>query len=481
MSFPYCLILSYFICAACGQHEVSLLQLGSLASQTAYPSAIDTDSKPLLNVTTLQSKPYFSGATFQGLPTSMNVALVAVLLWASSKSSEPQEAKASPTASWTGLRAALACFIFVEHLGWHFLFGGGAFIVLSGAVLTIGKTCTISCGREYVKYLSMRLFRIFPALWVAQALRYSNLTQNGTGTPIQALLLMPFSHPALFFAYESWSTDEHDSLWFVSTVIFLYAVCPFLDAYLTSCGTRKCISKCVLLGILCYSLQLCLAAFASVTPAPEFAGRKQQKLLERDFLGYRTYLYCNPLARLPQFILGIIVSHSLHALDAQKKLGTSVCSGFWGVATDLAVLFILGLAWYTKIMQFNKFDNENLRGLSWLFTSQNLWSPIFALVMLSLGYPAIPSVTKSILSHPAVMELGKWSFGVYLYGLFLQHGSACHVNHDCTPWGYFGLYASTVLAGFTSYHLLEEPSQRFVRWIWLSSQAGQSECGKDRA
>lgn len=386
------------------------------------------------------------------------------------------------TESWTGLRAIIAFQVFTGHLKLHYVPGAGEFLLLSGAVLTIGKTCVIQSPKQYLRYISMRLLRIYPAVWVSEAFAHSNLYESRNVSPVHQLITMPFLHPSHFFQSQALYIRHVGplNLWFISTVVCLYLCCPFLDMFLTYCGTRRSITKCAGFALACYVMQLGVVAVAFHTRCPaEWRGCSRGDVepshYPRNILGHDVLLYTHPVARLPQFLLGILVSHSLHATasaraedspeDTDKDVG--MFSSFLGVLTDAAMLSIVGLVFYSRHIKH--------WGLSrhikyWIVIRNfNLFSPVFAMLLFGLGHPRVSSLSKFFLTRPVILELGKISFGVYLYGALLSH-MANHIVHkeslDLDWWHYFGIYCNTLLVAFLSYHVLEEPTQRLVRWLW---------------
>jgi len=418
-----------------------------------------------------------SWARLQLLPTSLTMGLIIFLLFSMAYPQVQKNKTPLATESWTGLRALIAFQVFTGHLGWHSLGGAGEFLLLSGAVLTIGKTCVIQTPKDYLRYMSMRLLRIYPAVWVAQAFKFSNLYRPAdNSSPLRELIAMPFLHPSRFFQSQALYIREDNPLdmWFVSTVICLYFCCPFLDMFLSYCGTRKSMARCAGFALICYVMQLGVVAVALHTPCP--ADRCDDYLLKshyaRKIFGHDVFLYAHPLARLPQFLLGILVAHATHAIASTRTEDgledTDQDSGMFatvlGVLTDAAMLCILFLVWYTRHIHLKK-----LALLSFwpLLRNFNLFSPVFAVLLFGLGHPKASSFSKFFLTRPVILELGKISFGVYLYGFsFTRKAESMYHESRLDWWTNVGLYCNTLLAAFLSYHALEEPTQRLVRWFW---------------
>mmetsp|Transcript_146782 Transcript_146782/g.259400 ORF Transcript_146782/g.259400 Transcript_146782/m.259400 type:complete len:517 (-) Transcript_146782:73-1623(-) len=446
------------------------------------------DSDVLMLLTADSELPANPRPEISRLPGSWILVLMALLMLQMSQRA-PIKGEPLATESWTGVRALVALQVWTGHLVLHRLTGSGAFLLLSGAMLTIGKTVTIGQPKDYVRYVSMRLFRIIPAALVAQAYRHSNLASHETDdwskSPLSVLFAFPFTHPAYFFQYQSLIGERHDSFWFISCVIFLYLLCPFFDMFFAWCGTRKSISRCAWFAIVCYIMQLGVAAFALLTPPnPDLDGQSMKNFRRTLFGVYDVRLYCHPVARLPQFLLGVLVAHALTAMKskstednasgtvAAKTSGTVEVEKTYfrvlGVLTDAAVLSIPGLAWLTNhvpmgpiLTSHGPVQPSNMR----LFTTFNLWSPIFALLLLGLGHPKVKSISKLFFTQPLILELGKISYGVYLYGFLIAHlDGSTRENRDW--WYYLVSYGATLLAAYLSFHIVEEPSQRFIRWLW---------------
>merc|ERR1719469_495427 len=86
-----------------------------------------------------------------------------------------------------------------------------------------------------------------------------------------------------------------------------------------------------------------------------------------------------------------------------------------------------------------------------------LFSPLLFVNMLGLGVGS-QSLTQWCMTQPVILLLGKWSYGVYLYGM----------NWFAIPPPLAilaGSYAKTCMLGALSFNLIEEPGQRFANWI----------------
>ena len=86
----------------------------------------------------------------------------------------------------------------------------------------------------------------------------------------------------------------------------------------------------------------------------------------------------------------------------------------------------------------------------WQFVSGFFYPAIGAILAISL-----PNIRSRVLSHPALVSIGLWSYGIYLWHfpvrMFVEPFSS-------GPWSFFALYSGlTFLAAITTYRLVEKP------------------------
>lgn len=376
-------------------------------------------------------------------------------------------AEPRPTESWTGYRAFVATWIFAEHVGIHHIAGSGAFFVLSGAVLSIEKTAeSISSVWEYCDYEIKRLARILPAYWLVQAF---NPPITTVWTYFHQLLTLPWSEPWQFVAMESWTTF-HRHTWFVSTIIQAYLVYPFLCKIWNRIGTRKSFPICALVCCVAYGLQWVICLWLWLCPGTDFSNLYAEATFPRDLFGVKVLVYQTYIFRLPEFILGNMISHSLSSLknsdQTRQNYVNQRCQRMLAWVTDAAWAALLCLAVASRlILPQSGIEFIAPDKLFYIAARMNLFSPVWCIWLFGMAYGSTSSWSRKVLSSKYALGIGQASYGVYLWsGYTVTQLAGCAEDAVGCPLPNAGIaYITTWCVAFLSYYLIEEPIRQFVK------------------
>jgi len=177
-------------------------------------------------------------------------------------------------------------------------------------------------------------------------------------------------------------------------------------------------------------------------------------------------IYRDPFARLPEFVIGILIAHMLQALSTTtqpRQSDDDSCSEWSGIwlarATDAAAIGIVVLMLVQK-----RFDSELLVSALGL----GLFSPLFALLLFGLAFSTVSSYARKLLTLPFILELGKWSYGIYIWHPYVLISFSCPFTTDyqgdetCYTSTLFAVFAYAIIAAATSFKFIEEPVSKLV-------------------
>jgi len=292
---------------------------------------------------------------------------------------------------------------------------------------------------------------------------------------------MVFEHPKTFFALQAW-TDNH-MLWFISTILQLYLLFPVICYALNWVGTRNCISTCLQVGVLCFVVQISFMMFVFFTnEVPD----TDSKLYVRSLAGVHISFYENPLARLPQFVMGILIAHAIEMINAnhantaiggttqtssQSSDTANTCSqpseSKLGLATDAAFVALVGLAVITQWLHCCHASNSgDAMGFPTIANRMFLASPIMVLLLCGLGVNSVQCYAKKLLTLRPVCILGTWSYGIYLwseYFIYIQtwFGGDGMRDPSTSLWDLCAVYGYSLLASSVTYIIVEQPLSKW--------------------
>ena len=326
------------------------------------------------------------------------------------------------------------------------------FFVLSGFVLTYSYSYQ---KLNYLLFCRDRLARIWPSsvlsiLWVLLLLPRSLFLPPhpsdwslGIVFVIHLLLLQSlFPIPSVYFGLNA-------VLWSVSVEFFFYLTFPYLITLRTK-----------LLSIILFILVLFLSVACL---ALSFLDINTFSSLSLDSIVSQGFVYINPLFRIPEFILGIIIGKlflgkSLH-FRALNKIYLS-CTLFLprDIFNSLIFLLLICFGLYAPI-----------GSLPILFAT--LYSQISAAFFFALALYVIASSRSfitSILTFKPFVLLGEISFSIYLVHQPLmiraaQYHGANLFGYQILPQNFFIIMSWVALISGLNYILVEKSVPRLVK------------------
>jgi peptidoglycan/LPS O-acetylase OafA/YrhL len=353
----------------------------------------------------------------------------AALFWRKGLVSEP-----SPTGLLPGLSEILYA---VLDSGFAMV---GLFFVLSGFVLAYNylPTNTGTRGGAWNFWVA-RLARVYPMYLIAFLLaalpfwwtyRLPNLWFVSKSAAY-AITLTQAWHP-------SYALRWNGPAWSLSNEAFFYATFPLFGAILTRFKSTQLIALSFILWIVGSSVPLCAfsAWQAGFLPAPQYGE------------GWLTVVLCNPLLRLPDFLIGVAVGKIFVLRQSAKPW--PMPPWFALLAALLAVLVAARLP-----------------------TSLGQTTPlavVWAVLLYSLA-SAPQSASARLLGGRPMVLLGEASYAMYLLHLPIWFLAAHYFPvpgpeepHLC--WLYIILYFfATVGISILAHRLFEEPARRLVRSV----------------
>lgn len=368
-----------------------------------------------------------------------------------------QKEDALGTSCLTGFRAALLFWIFLEHSGIQPTNGGGAFLLLSGCVLSLSRRAQPGSAKEpfqslpeIIRFWILRYFRLLPSLWFAMASTFANKMSSWTEDPVQwtaqtltNLVEMPFKHPHTFFF-----AQEHlplmDVPWFVTAILVLFLGYPLLEMLILGYGKAPLWR---------------LGAFAVLATAAKIAaGVHGMRMSEYDRSHYELY-YERWWTRIPEFVIGMLIPHlENRASPDWLVILADIVAVAW-------VLFAL-LAPQTR--------------LTLTAIQMNMQCLLTALVIWGMCFGPRPSLLGKICQSPCMIWAGKYGYGFYLYHIpvLIASGlySFCEITCEYTfPWPVAACARTVTMPhvarlaamfcvcfsmAMVSFHLIEEPGSQ---------------------
>lgn len=372
-----------------------------------------------------------------------------------------------PTECWTGFRAVVSTWIFFEHatsILWKpseslRMPASGAFFVMSGAALGLDRTFETQYkqfkARDYCAFLAKRLGKVLPLYWLALALSRAEKPVS----VLQALISLPYDDWVSFFALQTWTDRPLIFHWFISCIVQVYLLHPFLCMAWHWIGTRRHLSRCATVVLISYSVQWMLCLWLWTFPGDLPINGPQCKYLPRDFFGFTLKVYTNCIFRLPEFILGNMVSHTLSVLDDADKSGRSLLSPgqqrIVSFVTDIFPALMLGLAAIVRALIGQYSDASDCGHFLVIALFMNLASPLWCLWLFGMAYGSTRkgSWCEQVLSSKYFLAVGQASYGIYIYSIFMIQQTR---NIGIA-------YIATLSVAFSSFYVIEEPISWFIR------------------
>jgi len=261
-------------------------------------------------------------------------------------------------------------------------------------------------------------------------------------------------------------------LWFLSTVMCLYAMFPFVNSFLLWLDIRRGIGRGLACAAACYGAQLALAAWLMYGRTDAMMKHEPWQL-NRPLFSTSIDTYTHPFCRLPQFTLGMVTAHiwktatasqAQETADLKKANEKQLLSVALGVCADVALFFLLMWALCAGLgLHFTSY-----LGYANIVYRTNLASPVFALLLFGMAYSPKKSIAAHVLGSRWLMEAGKVSYGIYLWGWIvmmkfdLQFG--CNHEHS-SPLRWMTFYSWLLMVGMMSFHLVEDPCLKLSKRV----------------
>jgi len=341
----------------------------------------------------------------------------------------------------------------------------------------------VSSPQKYFEFVWARLWRVLPLYWVFLSLQKAQtMSDNPVGVVISTavnFMRLPFDRPLAAICW--WpEMSKLGHLWFVGVIVFLYCVYPVLEfVVLGSTGTRK-PSRAWLLAV--FGICVLLKAAEILWVQSVIVGASGMGWMDYTMKSNGLDLYSCPFLRIPEFMLGMIVphlavEHERLIFDFQHFLAYAAV-----VACDLVLVAMIMWSWLAPQTQYEFF-----------LTDFNVQAPLIAIVMWGFCYGPYPSPVGQVLSHPLLIAIGEWGYGIYLFhigieinmGLFNQRfppcdGAtrtmpACGVRAYGPAWAWPAAvvaFALSCLISWSTFRLVEETFQDWGRRLLLTLKGG---------
>lgn len=343
-----------------------------------------------------------------------------------------------------------------------------AFFVLSGFVLTYNYDLSTLIGaRNGIRFGIARFSRIYPAyavgLLMFVPLAIYRLAAGVDGGPsvgkanfiLSAFLLQAWvPGAALSWNYPGWSLSDE---------AFFYAVLPFAGAaiiWLAQGSSGRRTSRLIVLAAALWLLCLAAPVWAILEKIPHFG---DTPATDTELLGagaWANVIRYNPLLRLPEFCIGVVLALLYRSIPANTRLWNSG-----------ARFYIPGIAIILLVLM-------NGERIPYPVVHNGLLAPAYAMIIFGLALEG--GILVRFLSMPLFVFLGNASYSMYILhapiGAWMNIGfrRALHLN----PHGIFWLvcYVAVVI-GLASvfFWKVEEPSHRWLRKRLTAWVAGRKE------
>lgn len=301
--------------------------------------------------------------------------------------------------SLQSLRGIFAIFIFFHHLN-LFQAGGDSgvcfFIVLSGFVMSTGYAVKLTDRQVSYKYfLCKRLKRLFPYHIIGFILALLLMTPfYGSQTPLiwGANIMMLQSWiplPAYYFSCDSPS-------WCLSDLMFCYAVFPFFIKSINKLSYKHC---------LLFLLVILSAYFSYINLLPQSL--------------WTPLIYINPLFRLYDFILGILLWRFMNSATIKNCSAFITNLNYYVKSLIETVVILIFCTWI--ILYYSVSEKYGLASY-W-------WGPTLLIIICFASFDNNGGCWTKFFKSKILVWFGSLSFAFYMahvpiikgYNRFFQH------------------------------------------------------------
>lgn len=339
--------------------------------------------------------------------------------------------------SLQALRGIFAIFIFLNHAA-GFDAGGDVgvafFFILSGFVLCNGYESRI-CERQisFRRFLTRRVTKIYPlhllcfAAAVVLQLRIVDFSLFRIWMLNLLLLQSWIPNPDVYFSANAVS-------WFLSDILFCYAVFPFIVRYVRSRRMPE------------------LLRFAVVLLAVYFAG---VFLLPDRFSN--PIVYVNPLSRVFDFIIGIILWQLWHDYGKTQLSARAESMSF----TSKSAVEISSAALLAATFFVYPHVPANIA------TASLWWLPAIVIISVFTVMDKAGGAVTRLLQNKWLLRFGDISFAFYMmHYLVIRYAEIAYDNlgWPLSPWTFMPFcFIVTVCSSYLVYRYYEKPVENLLR------------------
>lgn len=286
--------------------------------------------------------------------------------------------------SLNSLRFIFALLVFSVHLGWTDLATGHAFfILLSGFVLTLAYQEKLVPGvMSYWGFIKKRLIRIYPlhviTLILAIPFTLNELVQDGAVWTLKFVLNLLHLH--VFVPEKGFYFSFNSVTWNSAILLVFYFLFPFFLILI-----KKMSSQALWMGFLFIVLTI---VFSGI-------------MIPKEYHHY--YLYISPYFRVFDFLIGMMLFQLIknRNWEISKRKGTLL---------EISAVFMFILFFSLVNRQYEYFLPWSYSILLWI-----VLVPLIAVFYYEKGW-----ISQQILALPVFQELGKISFGFYMFHLIVM-------------------------------------------------------------
>jgi peptidoglycan/LPS O-acetylase OafA/YrhL len=327
----------------------------------------------------------------------------------------------------------------------------GFFFVLSGFVLTYSYVP--ANGRVVIDRLSFwkaRLSRIYPAYLFAFLLAapfqiLGSIHVNGLRVAVEKLTVGSVLVLTLLQAWTPWTVWYWNiPAWSLSAEMFFYFCFPFAALIVGRLRPRNCLIAAVgiwLLGLI----------------GPAVYCALQRVVAEPPFPLAQLAIETNPIMRLPDFLIGMLIGRIFSAGFRLKQPVASILS-----VTGLA---ILGLLLCTSSV------------IPRLLISNGVLVPISALLVFALAHQF--GLLAKVLSHPAMKALGEASYAIYILQFPVSY--LFNLNDRTFTALRFSIYLVALISiSVVTFFYIELPLKRHLRSLRVAKKQSLESKSEER-
>jgi len=342
----------------------------------------------------------------------------------------------------------------LEHAVEGLLFTGyaavGVFFVLSGFVLTYNYDLSnLTSPPNLKRFAVARFSRIYPAYLIALIILipiYFYRDYKGIDPPETDLITLLLNIALLQAWLPGTALSWNFPGWSLSNEAFFYALFPFVGRLLRAVKNLRTL---VLLGLAMWALALAAPLIAALLPIDGFGDvAATQYKLESESEFWANLIRYNPLVRLPEFCLGILLALLFRRLPEEHWLWNR---GAWlYLPAGAAALLVL----------------INADRIPYPLMHNSLLLPLYACIVF--GFALEGGTLARWLSRPSLVFLGNASYSMYILHaplfIWLTILFRSGLHREPVGWSWFISYLVLVIGGSCIFfRIVEDRLHRTVR------------------